>query len=461
MFLMNKKLALLLAVSFVGLMSSCLGDDSSTQGYVMPKNNQIGSFSLTNDSIPELKNTKFYIDQINGQIFNLDSLPYGSKLTKAICTLEYVNASAVSQLKVVQEAVGDTIEWNTTDSLDFSKPVKFIVTAYDGVTTKSYNAFVNIHTIMPDTLEWNLYATEVTGQIMRDQKVINANYQGREVYFLYGQPAGISLPYRLYYSGVDDMRSWTEIPLNGFSPDEIRLSQMTRFNNYYFVPSISGSLYRSSDGINWTAMEDIPKVAYILGLVKAGGNQPSVLATIVEQDGQLLFASLDEGGVWVTGETVPEEFPLTGFGNENFTSMFNTYLMVVGGRTANNRLVNSSWGTIDGTGWALLTDEEANYFENREGSMVTAYDDKIYMIGGFDAAGKAYKDIYETIDRGVTWFPVDSMIILPPTYRERGFGSIIVDKDQFITIFGGQMSPNGNVLQEIWRGRINRLGFKD
>jgi hypothetical protein len=94
-----------------------------------------------------------------------------------------------------------------------------------------------------------------------------------------------------------------------------------------------------------------------------------------------------------------------------------------------------------------------------EGIMVKTYDDKIYMIGGIDATGKASTVIYETVDKGVTWASVDSMIILPDTYRGRGFGSIMVDKDQYLNIIGGKMSYRGNVMQEIWRGRINRLAY--
>lgn len=461
-FLMKNNLVLLITGCFVWLMTSCLGNDDNNTEYVLPKNCQIGTFTLSHDSIKDLDKVKFTIDQLNGEIFNMDSLPYGTLLKKAICKITYVSESAVGGLKVMQEASNDTIDWNGTDSLDFSKPVKFLVTAYDGVTTKLYTSRVNTHQLNPDTLEWSLFATQITGQTMREQKVIPVTYNERDCYFLYAQPAGLNLPYRLFYSEVSDMKSWKELTLEGLDvANEIIFSQLTEYEGMFYLPSANGTLYGSSSGISWTPVAEAPYVSYILGDVKEGGRQTSALAAIVKDNDVLKFAARDNKGIWTTGEDVPANFPLIGFGKENYTSYYNSYLMVVGGKTKDNQLTNYSWGTIDGTHWALLTDEDSNYFGKREGVMVTTYDDKIYLFGGIDAAGKAYKDIYETIDKGLTWSLVDSMIIFPPTYRERGYASIVVDKEKYINIFGGKMTSNGNVMQEIWRGRINRLGFKE
>ena len=42
-------------------------------------------------------------------------------------------------------------------------------------------------------------------------------------------------------------------------------------------------------------------------------------------------------------------------------------------------------------------------------------------------------------------------------YAARGFSSIIVDKENFVNIFGGKISTGSNDLNQLWRGRINRL----
>lgn len=456
---MKKNLVLLITGCFVWLMSSCLGDSSTTE-YELPRDCQISSFTLESSDVDGLGDVKFTIDQLNGLIFNLDSLPYGTEFAKAICTLEYSNESAVSGVELVQEAVGDTvITYVDTDSIDFSKPVKFTVTAYDGATKKNYTAWVNIHQVMPDTLEWSQYASRLTDATMKEQKVVPYAYNGQEGYLLYAQPAGASLPYRLYFSATDDMHDWEQITLEGLPVDEVVLYQMTLFNEALYLPSVNGKVYRSTDGQHWSVVENTPYVSYIISNVKDGGRLESILATVVEDGDELKFAAMDKSGAWTLGETVPADFPLIGFGKENYTSHYNSYLMIVGGRTLDNQLTNQSWGTMDGKVWVRLSDIGASYFEAREGAMVITYDEKIYLIGGIDVEGNAYRDMYESIDKGVTWTKVTAKIILPDNYRARGYGSVLVDKDQYINIFGGKMYANGNVLQEIWRGRINRLGF--
>ena len=150
-FLMKNRIVLFIAGCCALLLSSCLGSDDNE--YELSRDCQILSFSLSNDSIPELSNVVFTIDQISGRIFNIDSMPYGTKLDeKVICKVRL--ASTVYTCQVMQEAIGDTIFWNTEDSLDFSKPVKFVNTLWDGETTKTYLAQVNIHQVVPDSMAW-------------------------------------------------------------------------------------------------------------------------------------------------------------------------------------------------------------------------------------------------------------------------------------------------------------------
>lgn len=443
----------------VWLMSSCLGDDSYSYEYELARNCQISSFSLAHDSITGLSDVKFTIDQLSGLIYNIDSLPYGTVMEKAVLTIEYASSSAVASIQVIQEAVGDTIDWNATDSLDFSEPVRFIVWAYDGSVSKTYDAWVNIHQLVPDSMEWSLYASSLTGVTMKEQAVVHYAYQGQECYLLYGEPAGTDLPYRLYYAPAGNLSKWTEIPVEGLPAGQIYIPQLREYEGVLYLPSNTGALYQSTDGQKWTVVQNTPYVSYLIGGINEEEHQGSALATIIQENGTLRFSSMSESQQWTIGDEVPAAFPLTGFGYENFYAMYHEYLMIVGGRTANNQLVNSSWATLDGKSWAILTDEDSHYFDRLEGPMVKAYDDKIYLIGGIDAAGNAFKDIYETIDKGVTWARVDSMIILPDVYRGRGFGTLVVDENQFLHIVGGKMSSRGNIMQEIWRGRINRLSY--
>ena len=89
--------------------------------------------------------------------------------------------------------------------------------------------------------------------------------------------------------------------------------------------------------------------------------------------------------------------------------------------------------------------------------MITNYDDKFFLIGGIDASNKALKDMYQSIDYGISWSLIDSMVVLPNRLCGERLSSIIVDKENFVNIFGGKISTGSNDLNQLWRGRINRL----
>ncbi len=89
--------------------------------------------------------------------------------------------------------------------------------------------------------------------------------------------------------------------------------------------------------------------------------------------------------------------------------------------------------------------------------MVAAYDDQLFMIGGLDGDGVAKKDVYRSFDKGLTWTKADSMVLMPTSFEARGFSSIVVDDKNFVNLFGGKGTLNGNEFNQLWRGRIFRL----
>ncbi len=451
---MKNKIALFITGCITLLLVSCLDSDDEGTTIVI-KDAQIKSISLSHDSIPELKNLKFTIDQINGLIYNKDSMAYGTEIGKVVCNITYV-VSAVSGTELI---VGDsTYWWNGSDSVDFSKPIKINVTAYDRTTIKSYTAKVNVHQVLPDSMVWNLYADHITGGTADDQKVITHTYNDAETYFIYTRSG---TTYNLYTAPVSDAVGWTELSLNGLPDQELMINQMSIYEGVVYVASVDGTLYESIDGLNWSASENAPSVKYILGALDEGVNQLSALATIIEEDDDLYFARMDKDSQWRTGNMVPDGFPVVGFGNLCFTNTYHQYLAVVAGKDKNNNLLNNAWSTMNATEWYVLTDEEADFFDPREGAMLTFYDDKFFLTGGIDALGNGMKDIYLSKDYGITWAKEDSLLIFPKEYKARGYGTIHVDDNNYMLIFGGKTSKNAKALDEIWRGRINRLGFKD
>ncbi|MDR1402437.1 MAG: DUF5018 domain-containing protein [Tannerellaceae bacterium] len=436
------------------LLTSCLGSDENVTTTAL-RDAQIATFSLTNDSVPGLNNVKFTIDQLNGLIFNMDSMPYGTEVKLSLCNITF--ASYAINAAITQEAQPDsTFSWVEKDSINFSKPVKITVTAIDGVTTKTYTAKLNIHQVNPDSMLWECYADNPIPGTIQEQKVITHTYNGTDAYFMYVKT---SERYKLYYSPVTDARRWEELPLSGLNGSDKLLSQLTTFGSYSYIPSDGGSLYSSPDGVDWTLADPALSVRYLLGVLGEGRNQSPVLAAIVEDNGVLSFACMNEQKEWTIGENVHDTFPLTNFTSCSYVNMYYAYVMLVGGRDHENRLTNTTWATMNGKDWALLTNEGSGYFEKREGASLVKYDEKFFLTGGMNTEGEASKDIYVSIDNGVTWIRQDTLVVFPDAYKARGFASVQVDKDNYMLIFSGKTSHDTNRLNEIWRGRINRLGF--
>lgn len=463
-FWMKNRIVLFVAGCIALFLSSCLNSDD--QEYDVPKDCQLTSFYISHDSIlgGELDTVKFVIDQVNGKIFNPDSLPFGTEVGKVVCKV--TNGLGLVSIEVTQDALPDsTFYWNKEDSLDFSKPVKFVTKAYDGISSKVYTAWVNIHQVVPDSMTWELYASNVLGFPVKEQKVITWGEEGNEYYYMYAQATDASKGYSLHSSSVSNARSWTDMTLNGLPAGEARLSQMTEYGDALYVPTTKGALYRSVNGQDWTIVEQTYSIKALLGAVnnEKGLGQSSFLSAIADNNGTLDFIYMNKDMEWKAGEAVHDGFPVSGFGSlASYSSgSKQNSLTVVAGKDRNGKLLNSAWGTMNGGQWVLLTDQESDYFDKREGVLLSAYDDKFCLVGGIDEANKAQKDMYFSRDGGVTWTLSDTLTVMPEDYKARGFASVLVDKDNFMLIFGGKENNNANDLDQIWKGRINRLGFKD
>jgi hypothetical protein len=271
---------------------------------------------------------------------------------------------------------------------------------------------------------------------------------------MYVKAAGKML---LYYAPEADLRQWSELPLTGF-PSSADIQQINVFEQVLYV--VAGNvLYRSADGLSWEAAAGAPPVIALLGSVAEGRNTPSLLSAIVDSEGLPVFAAMNKEGVWTQGKAVPYNFPVSGFGSVGHSRMSSEYLTIVAGKAGNGVLLNTTWTTTNATEWIVLTRDSVNYFDGKEGVTLAIYDDKFYLTGGFNAGGNASKDVYLSRDNGLSWLQTDTMVAFPASFTARGYAGVAVNADNYMFVFGGKTSKSGKHLDEIWRGRINRLGF--
>ena len=132
---------------------------SETLEYEVPTSALVKSFSLSADTkvLDNLDKVFFSIDLVTGNIFNADSMPYGTKTDKLVPVITTGGASAV-ELVVPRPGQSDTtynyLE-NSTDSIDFSSgPVKLKIQSLNESVTKVYTIKVNVHNVKSDSLSW-------------------------------------------------------------------------------------------------------------------------------------------------------------------------------------------------------------------------------------------------------------------------------------------------------------------
>ena len=116
----------------------------------------------------------FVIDQIKGEIYNVDSLPLGTDPTKILCNYSTKNNSYAG----IKSLKSDSITYfNTADSIDFSSPREVSVYSSSGVNVKKYKITVNIHKEKADSFVWKQMPDSRELASLKDMKAYNLNGQ--------------------------------------------------------------------------------------------------------------------------------------------------------------------------------------------------------------------------------------------------------------------------------------------
>ena len=147
---------LLAAMGFAGCNSE--KEDIATVSY---SSVAVEGFSLAADDsvLANLDSVFFTIDLNNAPIFNADSLPVGTDVSKLVVKVNTTSVGGV-ELIVPRPGMTDSVYnylANQHDSIDFSHgPVTLRITSQDRMLTRDYRVSVNVHLIQPDSLSWNL-----------------------------------------------------------------------------------------------------------------------------------------------------------------------------------------------------------------------------------------------------------------------------------------------------------------
>ncbi len=119
---------------------------------------------------------------------------------------------------------------------------------------------------------------------------------------------------------------------------------------------------------------------------------------------------------------------------------FDNKMWIVGGYDGSN-LLNDVWYSTDGSTWTEATDDAA--FSPRVQHSLVVLDSKMWLIAGLDASYDVLNDVWSSSD-GITW--TLSVASAPFSARQRQH---VVGYNSNIWLYGGE-DASGDALNDVW-----------
>ena len=433
-------------------LSSCLSSDETTVEYT--HDTAITAFSLGSlDRYTKTKagkdtllkanvkgsDYKFYIDQAQRLIYNVDSLPCGVRDTAILATISSKNNSPIL-LMDINKTDSVAAYYSSSDSINFSKPRFIRVYSSDYSAYAQYQVTVNVHKELPYEFKWHELAQN-NSQLaaFSDLKAVAC---GDDIY-VFGKTAEGT---QVLKSAINDGSAWSSIMMNvGLSSDAYQSAVALEGKLYI---SDGGKVYASADAARWELVSS--ENADVKQLIGASSKNLYAYNTAAG-----ISVSKDKGVSWKAEKLDTDKAYLpTQNISMNVAGVLSAKdvenVMLLGTRDkALKDTVATTWlRTVD----YANEDGQWNYLEienNKSGKM--PWLDQIITCAadtGFVALGSNGK-WYKSQDAGLTW-KQDAMVVLPAKFATEGRFAFCRDKQHYYWII-----RNGYV----WRGRFNIDGW--
>lgn len=433
-------------------LSSCLSSDETTVEYT--HDTAITAFSLGSlDRYTKTKagkdtllkanvkgsDYKFYIDQAQRLIYNVDSLPCGVRDTAILATISSKNNSPIL-LMDINKTDSVAAYYSSSDSINFSKPRFIRVYSSDYSAYAQYQVTVNVHKELPYEFKWHELAQN-NSQLaaFSDLKAVAC---GDDIY-VFGKTAEGT---QVLKSAINDGSAWSSIMMNVSLSSDAYQSAVALEGKLYI--SDGGKVYASADAATWALVSS--ENADVKQLIGASSKNLYAYNTAAG-----ISVSKDKGVSWKAEKLDTDKAYLpTQNISMNVAGVLSAKevenVMLLGTRDkALKDTVATTWlRTVD----YANEDGQWNYLEienNKSGKM--PWLDQVITCAadtGFVALGSNGK-WYKSQDAGLTW-KQDAMVVLPAKFATEGRFAFCRDKQHYYWII-----RNGYV----WRGRFNIDGW--
>ena len=430
-------------------LSSCLSSDETTVEYT--HDTAITAFSLGSldrytktkagkDTLLKANVTgsdyKFYIDQAQGLICNVDSLPCGVRDTAILATISSKNSSPILLMDINKT---DSVAgyYSSSDSINFSKPRYIRVYSSDYSAYAEYKVIVNVHKELPYEFKWHELAQN-NGQLaaFSDLKAVAC---GDDIY-VFGKTADGT---KVLKSAINDGSAWSSIMMDVSLSSDAYQSAVALDGKLYIADG--GKVYASADAATWTEASENADIKQLIG---ASSKYLYAYTTAG------ISVSKDQGVSWkaekldTDADSLPtQNVSMNVAGVLSAKDVENVMLLGTRDKASKDTIATTWLRTVDYG--ANAEDGQWNYLEIEKNQM--PWMDQVITCAadtGFVALGSNGK-WYKSQDAGLTW-KQDAMVVLPAKFATDGRFAFCRDKQHYYWII-----RNGYV----WRGRFNIDGW--
>ena len=447
------------------LLSSCLGNDdeevtyygdTAITSFVLGTLNRTMTTKTTSGEDSTYTSTvagstyKCYIDQVNRVIYNADSLPKGTDLSRVQVTIGTKNGGGV----LIKNIDSDTLNYySTTDSIDFTVPRILTVYSYVGNNMSvhtDYTVRLSVHQEESDMFVWTSKETFAPF----------SNSQGMKAYALGGRIytfASIGGATTLFAADEEDT-SWRQLTpdFNMVVPADDYQNTAKSGNNLYLYTR--GKLLRTQNGSNWQVVSE-PALSRLLG-----GSTYALYGTDAEGH---LVASYDNGVTWTeeATETSWQQLPTRDISVSTVPSTTNpdVEMVVITGNRSEELYPDEThamvWSKVSEENPSALTNTwmyaDASNFPNYElprlsNLSVTANNKGLVALGGKGMGPRTEADFqhfYFSKNSGLYW-SVNSTYQLPTGFScdSASFALTTDENDRLWLICGGS--------GQVWCGKM-------
>ena len=374
----------------------------------------------------------FNIDQINNKIYSVDSLPSWVDISGVIPT---VNSTGYVYIKE-----GDETDFHQfasgTDSVDFTKPVKFLIIATDGVSTKEYTAQIFKKDSEADSLAWKA----VEGADLQLEGAHRTLTLADRIY-VFGESEGQAIV--TSSSFLSEGASWRKPAQLTCEQGSVDWNSVVAYNGYLYALNTEGHICRSTNderGETWSVVSD------------------RVFARLLGTDELYLYAC-DESSIWGSadlqnwaecGSSDLDMLPETNIATVSYVSKTNSAMRnaVMCGLTSANSDNAVVWYKVSSANESI--NQKWNYVQvaadnvyacpKLDNLSIICHNAEMYAIGGNNAG------IYVSADNGISWHLQTKKKLLPAEVTGQSTPASMVAGNGYLWLIqsGGK----------VWRGKI-------